>query len=72
VRIRFILSSAKQDIVSASHEVVGYNLETGKPLWRSRRLGQNIILAPVAADGLMFVRSGKLYRAPHRTPTSSW
>ena len=53
----------KQVIVSASREVVGYELETGKRLWSARGLGQNTIPAPVAADGLAFVMSG--FRNPN-------
>ena len=53
----------KQVVVSASREVCGYDLETGKPLWSARGLGQNTIPAPVAADGMVFVMSG--FRNPN-------
>jgi outer membrane protein assembly factor BamB len=53
----------KQVVVSASREVCGYDLETGKPLWSAKGLGQNTIPAPVASDGMVFVMSG--YRNPN-------
>jgi outer membrane protein assembly factor BamB len=53
----------KQVIVSASREACGYDLETGKPLWSARGLGQNSIPAPVASDGMVFVMSG--FRNPN-------
>ena len=53
----------KQVIVSASREACGYDLETGKRIWKARGLGQNTIPAPVAADGMVFVMSG--YRNPN-------
>ena len=52
-----------QVIVSASREVVGYELETGKRIWHARGLGQNTIPSPVAADGLVTVMSG--FRNPN-------
>jgi outer membrane protein assembly factor BamB len=53
----------KQIVVSASREVVGYDLETGKRLWGARGLGQNTIPQPVAANGVVFVMSG--FRDPN-------
>jgi outer membrane protein assembly factor BamB len=53
----------KQVIVSASRESAGYDLETGKPMWTAKGLGQNTIPAPVAADGMVFVMSG--FRNPN-------
>jgi outer membrane protein assembly factor BamB len=53
----------KQVVVSASREVVGYDLQTGKRIWWARGLGQNTIPQPVAADGLVFAMSG--YRNPN-------
>lgn len=53
----------QQVIVSASREVVAYELETGKRIWHARGLGQNTIPSPVAADGLVTVMSG--YRNPN-------
>jgi len=37
--------------VSATREVVGYDLDTGKRVWWARGLGLNTIPQPVAADG---------------------
>jgi outer membrane protein assembly factor BamB len=53
----------KQVIVSASRESVGYDLETGKPIWSAKGLGQNTIPAPIAVDGLVLVMSG--FRNPN-------
>lgn len=53
----------KEVIVSASREVMSYDVVTGKRLWSARGLGQNTIPAPVAADGLVFVMSG--FRDPN-------
>jgi outer membrane protein assembly factor BamB len=53
----------KQIVVSATREVCGYDLETGKLIWKARGLGQNTIPAPVAAGGLVFVMSG--FRDPN-------
>lgn len=53
----------KQIVVSASRESVGYELETGKPIWSAKGLGQNTIPAPIAFDGLVLVMSG--YRNPN-------
>jgi outer membrane protein assembly factor BamB len=58
-----VVNGRKQVIVSASREVCGYDLETGKPIWSAKGLGQNTIPAPVAWDGLVFVMSG--YRNPN-------
>jgi outer membrane protein assembly factor BamB len=48
----------KQVVVSASQEVVGYDLDTGKRIWWARGLGQNTIPQPVAYGGLVFAMSG--------------
>ena len=58
-----VVNGRKQVVVSASREVCGYDLESGKPLWSAKGLGQNTIPAPVAADGMIFVMSG--YRNPN-------
>jgi outer membrane protein assembly factor BamB len=55
--------------VSATREVVGYDLETGKRIWSARGLGQNTISAPVAANGLVFVMSG--FRDPNLMASAS-
>jgi outer membrane protein assembly factor BamB len=57
------VGSRKQVVVSASREVVGYDLETGKRLWSARGLGQNTIPAPVVVDDLVIAMSG--YRNPN-------
>jgi outer membrane protein assembly factor BamB len=53
----------KQVIVSASREVVGYDLETGARIWSATGLGQNTIPAPVSTDDLVVVMSG--FRNPN-------
>ena len=57
------VNGRKQIIVSATRESVGYELETGKPVWSAKGLGQNTIPAPIAYDGLVLVMSG--YRNPN-------
>lgn len=57
------VNGKKQIIVSATREAVGYELETGKPVWSAKGLGQNTIPSPVAHDGLVLVMSG--YRNPN-------
>jgi outer membrane protein assembly factor BamB len=52
----------KQVVVSASHKVRSYEASTGKLLWESSGLGSNVIPAPVAAGGTVWVMSG------HRDP----
>ncbi|MGH9721364.1 MAG: PQQ-binding-like beta-propeller repeat protein, partial [Bryobacteraceae bacterium] len=53
----------KQVIVSASREVCGYDLETGKKLWWATGLGQNTIPSPVVSGGIVIVMSG--FRNPN-------
>jgi outer membrane protein assembly factor BamB len=53
----------KQVIVSATQEACGYDLETGKPIWKATGLGQNTVPAPVVLDGIAIVMSG--YRDPN-------
>jgi outer membrane protein assembly factor BamB len=48
----------KQLIVSASNKVRSYELATGKLIWECAGLGTNVIPAPVAEDGVVFVMSG--------------
>lgn len=57
------VNGRKQVIVSASAEAAGYELETGKLLWKASGLGQNTIPSPIAADGMVFVMSG--FRNPN-------
>lgn len=48
----------RQVIVSASRRVRAYALETGKAIWECGGLGTNVIPAPVAGGGMVFVMSG--------------
>ena len=59
------MTGRKQVVVSASREVVGYDLETGRRIWWARGLGQNTntIPQPVASDALVFAMSG--FRNPN-------
>ncbi len=54
----------KQLVVSASSKVRSYDPATGKVIWECSGLGSNVIPAPVASDGLVFVMSG------HRNPNA--
>ena len=53
----------KQVIVSASREVVSYDLETGKVIWSARGLGQNTIPRRSPRTVVVFVMSG--FRNPN-------
>lgn len=57
------VNGKKQVIVSASREVAGYALDTGKKIWWATGLGQNTIPAPVVSNGVVIVMSG--YRNPN-------
>jgi outer membrane protein assembly factor BamB len=57
------VNGRKQIVVSASRESAGYELETGKPIWSAKGLGQNTIPAPIAYDGVVLVMSG--FRNPN-------
>ncbi|MBI1355140.1 MAG: PQQ-binding-like beta-propeller repeat protein [Acidobacteria bacterium] len=48
----------KQVIVSASRRVRAYDLNSGAPIWECAGLGTNVIPAPVAANGVVYVMSG--------------
>lgn len=52
----------KQVVVSASSKVRSYDAATGKLIWESAGLGTNVIPAPVAIGGVVYVMSG------HREP----
>jgi outer membrane protein assembly factor BamB len=52
----------KQVIVSASNKVRSYDPATGKLIWETSGLGSNVIPAPVATAGIVYVMSG------HREP----
>jgi len=47
-----------QVIVSATNKVRSYDLATGKELWSSPGLTDNVIPSPVAANGVVFATSG--------------
>ena len=57
------VNGRKQIIISASREVCGYDLETGKKIWGATGLGQNTIPAPVVDKNLVIVMSG--FRDPN-------
>jgi outer membrane protein assembly factor BamB len=57
------VNNRRHIVVSASREVVAYDVETGRRLWSARGLGQNTIPQPVAANGLVYVMSG--FRDPN-------
>jgi outer membrane protein assembly factor BamB len=52
----------KQIIVAASNRVRAYDYNSGEVIWECGGLGSNVIPAPVAHDGMVFVMSG------HREP----
>ena len=52
----------KQVVVSATAKVRSYDPASGKLIWEAAGLGSNVIPAPVAAGGLVWVMSG------HRQP----
>ncbi|MBI4873372.1 MAG: PQQ-binding-like beta-propeller repeat protein [Acidobacteria bacterium] len=54
----------KQLVISASNRVRAYDPATGKLVWECAGLGSNVIPAPVAAGGVVFVMSG------HRDPNA--
>jgi outer membrane protein assembly factor BamB len=53
----------KQLIVSATSKVRSYDPATGKVIWEAAGLGANVIPAPVAANGMVYVMSG--FRDPN-------
>jgi outer membrane protein assembly factor BamB len=52
----------KQVILSATNKVRSYDFKTGKLIWECAGLGSNVIPAPVAQNGVVYVMSG------HRDP----
>ncbi|MDZ4801542.1 MAG: PQQ-binding-like beta-propeller repeat protein [Bryobacteraceae bacterium] len=48
----------KQLVVSGTPKTRAYNPETGAVIWEAVGLGANVIPAPVAANGMVFVMSG--------------
>jgi outer membrane protein assembly factor BamB len=55
-------NGSKQVVVSASNKVRSYEAPTGKLVWEAAGLGSNVIPAPVATGGMVWVMSG------HRDP----
>jgi outer membrane protein assembly factor BamB len=53
----------KQIVVAATNKVRSYDYDTGKIVWECAGLGGNVIPAPVAAGGIVYVMSG--YRNPN-------
>lgn len=53
-----------QLIIAASNKVRAYDPATGKVIWECAGLGSNVIPAPVAAGGVVYVMSG------HRDPNA--
>jgi outer membrane protein assembly factor BamB len=57
------VNGRKQVIVAATKFSGGYDLETGKLLWKIVGLGRNVIPMPVVADGIVYLMSG--YQSPN-------
>jgi len=57
------VNGRRQIIVAATKFSGGYDLETGKLLWKITGLGRNVIPMPVAADGIVYLMSG--YQSPN-------
>jgi outer membrane protein assembly factor BamB len=57
------VNGRKQVIVAATKFSGGYDLETGKLLWKIAGLGRNVIPMPVVADGIVYLMSG--YQSPN-------
>lgn len=57
------VNGKKQVIVAATKFAGGYDLGTGKLIWRATGLGRNAIPQPVAADGVVYVMTG--YQQPN-------
>ena len=57
------VNGRKQVIVAATKFVAGYDLETGKLIWKATGLGRNVIPMPVVGDGILYVMSG--YQGPN-------
>lgn len=46
-----------QVVISATGNVRGYDLATGKVIWRCSGLSRNVVASPVASDSMVFVTS---------------
>lgn len=47
-----------QVVVNATNRVRSYDLESGKQLWETTGMTQNVIPSPVSANGIVYVTSG--------------
>lgn len=47
-----------QVVVTATNQVVAYDLATGKEVWKCGGMTNNVIPSPMAADGLLYAISG--------------
>ncbi len=47
-----------QVVVSATNRVRSYDLESGKQIWETTGMTQNVIPSPVSANGIVYVTSG--------------
>jgi outer membrane protein assembly factor BamB len=56
-------NGAKQLVVSGTNRVRSYDPATGRIIWECSGLGANVIPAPVASDGMVYVMSG--FRDPN-------
>jgi outer membrane protein assembly factor BamB len=52
------VNGKKQVVVAATKFVAGYDLETGKVIWRATGLGGSVISMPIVSDGIAWVMSG--------------
>ena len=50
-------------IVSATGAVRGYDLETGRELWRCRGLSRNVVASPVFGDGILYAANSYDWQA---------
>ena len=57
------VAGKKQVIVAATKFVAGYELETGRQIWKATGLGRNVIPMPVVSDGVVIAMSG--YQSPN-------
>jgi len=51
-----------QVVVSATHRVRGYDLDSGHEIWECAGLSRNVTASPVAADGMVYVGSNYFSR----------
>ncbi|MEI6232744.1 MAG: PQQ-binding-like beta-propeller repeat protein [Planctomycetota bacterium] len=53
----------KQVVVSATHRIRGYDLESGKVVWECAGMSTNVVASPVAANGILYAGSSYEKRA---------